>query len=247
MLKSGSRSREPRRPARQPGRLRSPTASPPIVARGGAFTQFGKGATTVVLPFLAWGYGNETWRVFRQTSFTYFRWQAFLWGFAGFIVFWALFRKRLEFVRTMEHEFTHLLVGLLFLKRPVSFHASEKDGGLVQMGGMNFMIRLAPYFLPTVSLALMLLGAVVQRGYVWWLLVAFGAATAYHICSDAMEIRSYQFDLRQSGLWFCWLFLPVANLFCYGLIAAYVAAGDTGVWHFVVDGGTRIVKLFVAK
>lgn len=195
------------------------------------------------LPFLVWGYGNETWQVFRQTSFGYARWQAFLWGFAVFLVIWGLFRKGLEFVTTMEHEFTHLLVGLFFLKRPVSFHASETGDGEVRMVGMNFIIRLAPYFLPTVSLALMLLGTIVQQGYVWWLLVALGAATAYHICSDVAETRSYQSDLRQSGLWFCWLFLPVANLFFYGLIAAYVAAGQTGVSHFIVDGATRIAGL----
>ncbi len=236
---------QPRGRARPTQSLRQSTQPPAPVSQtiGNAI----KGLTVVTLPFLAWGYGNETWQVFRQTSFGYERWEAFFWGFAGFLAIWVVFRRRLGFVTTMEHEVTHLLVGLLFLKRPVSFHATEAEGGLVRMAGMNFIIRLAPYFLPTVAFALLLLGMVVQRGYVWWLLVAIGAATAYHICSDCTEIRSYQPDLQLSGLWFCWLFLPVANMFCYGLIAAYVSAGNAGVRWFSVNGAMRIVELFVSK
>src|SRR4051812_39189504 len=73
-------------------------------------------------------------------------------GAAGFAILWFLLRRRLQFFLTFEHELTHPITGLLFLKWPKRLHVHESEGGFVETYGGNFMISLTPYFVPTPAL-----------------------------------------------------------------------------------------------
>lgn len=198
----------------------------------------------IALPFLAWGYGREAWHLIARVSVHSSRWQAFGIGFGLFVPVWLLFRERLTFLLTMEHELTHLIVGLLFLKKPYAFQATAHQGGAVWLGGHNFLIGLAPYFLPTISFLLLPFSLVLQRNYVPPFLVILGFSVAYHVLSTFQELHFQQTDLKQAGWIFCLLFLPVANLICYGMIVAFVNGGFDECGQFCVGGikeGLRLV------
>jgi hypothetical protein len=199
-----------------------------------------RGLLLISLPFLAWGFGRETLQTLYRTSYASPRVIAFIVGAAAFIPVWVLFwrwlREPLEFFVTMEHEFAHLLVGLLFLKAPISFTANRDGNGEVELNGCNFLIRLAPYFLPTISLLLLPVLFLVRREYALVTLGALGFSVAYHIFSTVHEARLDQPDIRSSGIAFSFAFLPVANLFVYGALFAFAVGEYAGLKHYCLKG-----------
>jgi hypothetical protein len=164
----------------------------------------------------------------------------------GFLVAcgaWLLL-GRLRLVRfwcTLEHELTHALFAWLTLV-PVlelrstdgTLQSEDNSEGHVRLGGTNWLISIAPYFFPTASAALMV---------ATWALAAqptllarglLGAATAYSMISTWQETHRHQVDLKQVGFGFCWLFLPGANLLCYGMLLANELGGPDRALRYTV-------------
>lgn len=73
-------------------------------------------------------------------------------GAIAYMMFHFLVRKP-ERLYVWGHEFTHLLVAKLFLRRVHGFHITSRTGGKVVIDRTNVAIDLAPYALPLYSLA----------------------------------------------------------------------------------------------
>ncbi len=197
----------------------------------------------IATPFLFYGFGGETLKIISKISLSNSRWFAFLAG--GVIFFPCLFAaKRLFpgawcYLETLEHELTHLLVGLLFLKIPVGIRVSAHEGGEVRQIGLGTTgqtwVALAPYFFPTVSLAVLIIAYL--AGINTLLLLGFlGWTTAFHLVSNWGETSFRQPDLHKAGILKTILILPVMNLICYGSILAFVADGRKGFGNFWFEG-----------
>lgn len=141
-----------------------------------------------------------------------------------------------NYLTTLEHELTHILVGLLFLIRPLSIRVTATKGGEVVLTGSNIWITLAPYFLPTISFLLL--------PFVWFasneaeriLLAVLGASVVYHLLSTWSEFGVVQSDFRRAGIAQSLWLIPVANLICYGMILAFVAGAHGGIKDFTIAG-----------
>jgi hypothetical protein len=152
-------------------------------------------------------------------------------------------RRPLDYLSTLEHELTHVVVGLLFFKRPLSLRVSARAGGDVVLTGSNLWITLAPYYLPTISLVLLALGIVLPPKYQPQLLAALGASATFHILSTWTELGVMQSDFKKAGiLQTIWL-LPVANLLFYGSVLAYVVGSTEGFVHWWCMGGRNTAAL----
>ena len=160
----------------------------------------------------------------------------FIYGFAAFIPLWFLLLKSARFFSTFEHEFTHLIVGLLFLKKPAGFQVTEYNGGVTQLYGGNFLITLAPYFLPTLSFLLLPLYFVTTYSIHPYFFLLLGLFTSYHVLSTIQEFSYEQTDITKNGKAFSTIFLIFANLFCYGYIIAIVIGGFHLGWVFIKNG-----------
>ena len=201
-------------------------------------------------PFLFYGFGRETLSVISQISLRNSRWLAFLAGAAVFLpcLFLAkrLFPSVWCYLETLEHELTHLLIGLIFLKIPVGIRVSAHEGGEVRQIGLGTTgqtwVSLAPYFFPTVSLAVLIL-AYLFKANTLYLLGFLGWATLFHLVSNWGETSFRQPDLRKAGLLKSLMILPVMNLICYGSILAFVAAGGKGFGSFWIDGLSSALNL----
>ena len=195
------------------------------------------------VPFLFYGFGTETLRVISKFSFGDSRFLAFLAGAAIFFPCLALaqrfFHSAWCYLETLEHELTHLLVGLLFLKIPVGIRVSAHAGGEVRQIGRGttgqIWITLAPYFFPTVSLVILIiarftdLNALVLLGVLGW-------TTTFHLISNWGETSFRQPDLQKAGILKTILILPVMNLICYGAVLAFVVGGGKGFGNFLLEG-----------
>lgn len=194
-------------------------------------------------PFLFYGFGRETLGILARISLADSRWQ---WFTGGALVFAPCFflAKRiapgaLSYLETLEHELTHLLAGLIFLKIPVGFRVSAHAGGEVRQIGLGTTgetwVTLAPYFFPTVSFAVLIfayffdLNAAYSLGLLGW-------TTVFHLVSNWGETSFRQPDLQKAGVLKTILILPVMNLICCGSILAYVAGGRRGFGGFWIEG-----------
>lgn len=197
----------------------------------------------VAVPFLFYGFGAETLRIIGQISLANSRWLAFAAGALIFIpslfVAKRVFPAAWSYLQTLEHEMTHLLVGLVFLKIPVGIRVSAHEGGEVRQIGRGTTgqtwVTLAPYFFPTVSLAVLIfayfanLNSRILLGILGW-------TTAFHLVTNWSETSFRQPDLQKAGLLKTLLILPVMNLICYGSVLAFVAGGAKGFGAFWYEG-----------
>jgi hypothetical protein len=197
----------------------------------------------VAAPFLFVGFGRELLDILKDFSLKDSRWLAFLIGAVVFIpvhfIAKSFFNSLWCWLETFEHELTHLLIGLLFLKIPVGIRVSAHEGGEVRQIGFGstgqIWVTLAPYFFPTVSLFVLIFAYFAGLNNMT-LLAVLGFTTAFHLVSNWGETSFRQPDLQKAGVLKTILILPVMNLLCYGAVLAYVAGGGKGFTNFWAEG-----------
>ena len=197
----------------------------------------------IVIPLvlaLSVGYGIALYEVVQRLSETPGRVQALLLGmglYAGLFVVWI--RTLRGFWRTFEHELTHALFALLFFQRIESFRASAGGGGQVQHSGRwggNFVISLAPYFFPTVTLIPLGLLFLVTPALQPYVVGAVGFTLAYHITATFREARPHQSDLKRHGVLFSYTMILLLNLICIGLVLTLTVYGTDAAADYLVRG-----------
>ena len=215
-----------------------------------------KGLLFASSPFIAFGYGTKFFEMASGVVISS-RVGSFLTGVTLFLpVCWLskrYARKPWQFVCTFEHELTHAVVGLPFLFLPLSMSVTAGNGGHVRQrwigpswlsplyGFGRLLSGLAPYFLPIVSYLLIVCSFFLKRPQPIWLDVILGFATTFHVVSIWAETGYRQPDIREAGLIFSTVFLPVANLVACGGVLAYVTGGAKGCTQYFVGGFTQSV------
>lgn len=195
------------------------------------------------VPFLFYGFGGEFLKILAKISLRDSHWMAF---FAGLVIFFPclfvarnLFSSAWSYLETLEHELTHLIIGLLFLKIPVGFRVSAHEGGEVRQIGFGSTgqtwVTLAPYFFPTISLFFLVIAYFLELNQKTFLAV-LGWTTAFHLVTNWSETSFRQPDLQKAGILKTLLILPVMNLISYGSILAFVANGHKGFGAFWYEG-----------
>lgn len=153
---------------------------------------------------------------------------------------------------TFDHEFTHALMALLFLRKIKRFVVSSRNGGYVEYSGGfggefgNLIITAAPYFLPTFSIIAILFLPMVGPQTLFYYTIFIGFTLIYHIMSSVEEIiinwdkqqftdvrgESSETDIGKMGYIAAILSITGFTLFCYGFIFCMIRYGYSGVWPF---------------
>ncbi len=143
-------------------------------------------------------------------------------------LWWTVLRKTsLTWLSTLEHEFTHCLFAWATGNRVTGFKATFRGGGhMTYRGTPNWLIQVAPYFFPTVTIGLLVGLYLSDLALEGWMLSALGASVAYHATSTWTDIHPGQTDFHDAGRVFCLLFLPGVNLFLYSTVLNIVATGQ---------------------
>ena len=208
------------------------------------------GLFLIATPFLFYGFGKELILLLSKAAFSSPRWLAFLFGavvfFPCLFVAKKLFYRSWCYLETLEHELTHLFIGLLFLKIPTGIRVSAHEGGEVRQIGFGstgqIWITLAPYFFPTVSIAVLIFAYFVQLNPSI-LLGILGWTTAFHLVTNWGETSFRQPDLQNAGILKSIIILPIMNLICYGAVLAYVSDGGRGFNNFWIEGFSQSLHL----
>ncbi|HFC91993.1 MAG TPA: hypothetical protein ENJ51_04195 [Leucothrix mucor] len=137
-------------------------------------------------------------------------------GFFAYSILWLLWIKQSMMARwfsTLEHEVTHSIFAIISLNRVVGLHATGGAGGVMYYHGpSNWIITLSPYFVPTLSLFILLFLSLVKTSHLSILFFLLGFSLAYNFLTMWKSIHYLQSDLVQSGWLFVCMFLPTANV-----------------------------------
>ena len=200
------------------------------------------------LPLL-WVVGSGFWGYISHAPPAGRREIYFLGGLLLYFFLLLLSRERgRSFAHTFEHELTHLVVGLVFFKSPSKFKVGRQDGE-TYLSGSNFVISLAPYFLPLWALIPLLLLPLLNPAGTLGALALLGFLYGLHIYSTIHEFGFYQPDVKEHGRIFSMLCVATLNLVMLGIITGAVATGYPGIadyfrhcannafagWHFLMQ------------
>jgi hypothetical protein len=166
-------------------------------------------------------------------------------GFILYSIIHFLFKKPiLSYV--VGHELTHALFALLFGGSVKAFHATEK-GGQVHLTKSNFIITLAPYFFPLYTffalIAYWLARAADAPLLDPWIVLAAGAAFAFHIILTLIFLQTDQNDIREHGAFFSYPLIFLFNIVLTALLIRLLLAQDMNYIAFLVDGIMRSISL----
>ena len=163
-------------------------------------------------------------------------------GFFSGMIGWLALGRQLMMWCVLEHELTHAFVAVAFLRRVRSLTANETCGAVALDGNVNFLVSLAPYFLPTLALLWLPACILLREQYHIIAIIFLGVLLGYHAISNKQEFHPGQPDIQQSGFVFSVLFCLAASLVIFGFIAAVAASGSwSGGTEFLVDGWRAIM------
>lgn len=151
-------------------------------------------------------------------------------------------------IATFEHELTHALVALLFFRKVTGFVVRREGTGYVRytdgFGGSvaGHLIGLAPYFLPTFTLILVLVRPLaIDHLPTFWYDLAIGVSFGYQAYSTWDESELSQSDIDKRGAVFSVILIAALTLVTHGLVCHMLALGygGIGVWMSRVSGISR--------
>ena len=173
----------------------------------------------------------------------------FLVGLAGYLIAWRLLFRRRGFgslFTTFLHELTHALMAWLTLNRVRGLKVTWSRGGHVVISGHpHWLISLAPYFVPTLSL--LLISVVSAAEWVsggplisaLWLEVLMGASLGLFWGALWIDLSVQQPDIQAAGRLCALCFLPGAACLSSAAVVAVGHAAHRGALHALAALGAR--------
>ncbi len=167
--------------------------------------------------------------------------------FAGGVIDSILKRYAPGF-EVFEHELTHAIAALLFFRRIEKFVVTRSQGYVAHSGGRggefaNHFIGMAPYFLPTFSIFLILIRPLLGAESFPWFDILIGTTLGFHTLSTIREIKEnwrkdnfyclsgnlVQTDLGRVGLVYSAIYISVLTAAIHGLLFFIIIDGYAGV------------------
>lgn len=145
--------------------------------------------------FLIPGSAIALWKVLGMIFVLPDLWKPLVIGIAsGLILFWLILRK-LNWFSTLEHELSHAVVALAFLRKITRFRVSGSKGGYVQhssgFGGSlgDYFISMAPYYLPLFTIICLFIKPFIQHSFLYWFNLIIGFTVGFHFLNSISETK----------------------------------------------------------
>ena len=164
----------------------------------------------------------------------------FIWGVvAAVLLFWSWrgLRQRLEFLSTLDHELSHVLMTLLCGQRPTALQVHAFGGGSMCYQGTHrfgeLLISLSPYVLRIPAVLLTLISPIIPNGAGYqWFLFWYGLACTYSVWAIVQDARPHQTDLHYAGVVLSYVWIVALHVLGWGIALSIVLHSQT-VFGFV--------------
>lgn len=170
----------------------------------------------------------------------------FVWGIVIYAILHLLFYKP-TYLYVFGHEAVHAGVAWVFGGKIKSFKVS-KDGGSVGTDKSNFVIELAPYFVPIYAVVITAIYFLVASSYAVdgkLFIFLIGFALAFHIISTVEIMKIKQPDIVKSGYFFSIVLVYIINIVVISMIFALVFPGFSAK-NFFLDVWLSSKYIYVA-
>ena len=166
----------------------------------------------------------------------------------GIFLYYLFFRKS-SLIIVFEHEFTHAIVALLLFRKVKKFVVGKNGGYITHVGGNklgDYFIGLAPYYLPTFTILLLLMRELFLLNYSKYIDGLIGFSLSYHILSNIYELRTNwkkksqssimshtadETDIGKVGYIFATVFITTIALLVHGILF-WKLSGNKGFMDF---------------
>lgn len=182
----------------------------------------------------------------RQLS--YYKWAA-----AGCIGYYYLRRwmKNVRILEAFSHEFTHMIVALIFRRRIHSFECKSDGSGLIYTSGNNklgyFLMTLAPYCFPVLTYLLMVIRPLLRLDGLRIFDVFVGMTIAFHFYCFKKQTSINQPDIQEYPPMFSILFIAVTTLMNICIIwVAFLPDYPlfTSIWRMICAVWHNFIAIF---
>ena len=175
---------------------------------------------------------------------------AFAAGFAGYWLLWIVWlgnRSVGDIFSTMEHELTHSIFAWMTFHLVSDFKATFNSGGYVQIHGGrggNWLILIAPYWFPTLTVPVMLALGLHPAEHVDIVSGLLGVTFSYTLTSTYLETHVGQTDLQRVGFTFSWMVLPSLNILAAGFVIAVAYGGLSSAMSFISLSADQVRDIY---
>jgi hypothetical protein len=184
--------------------------------------------------------------LFVSSNVTFEEIQWFALGLAIYLLLYVLFlRNRIQFVELFKHELAHALTSLLFFQLPQSFDVNPGGGG-VEIARTNFVIRLAPYYLPVLTLPLLLLKPFVLPAIRPVIDFMIGVTLGVHYAFLFQDFHGGQTDITKTGTIFSIIFTFLLNVVFLVIILCVVIDDYGAILDYFKDSFNRGIETYKA-
>jgi len=201
----------------------------------------------LLLPFCV-GAVRALLHVLAQTGQADTIWVALGGGAACWLGIFFLLPKPMR-LYVLGHELTHALSTLAFGGRVKKFKATPQ-GGHVVVTKNNFVIALAPYFLPLYAVLIVCCFALGHLFWGWtsylvWFHLLIGAAYSFHVTLTCHILQTRQSDITSQGYIFSAVIMFLGNigvlLIGIPLLTSVPVLSSLGWW--MTESGAVLVRL----
>jgi Peptidase M50B-like len=177
--------------------------------------KWAKTIVAILLLPLCWGAARALGRVVAASGQADTVWVALLGGAACWWAVYLMLPKPM-WVYVFGHELTHALSTWLCGGSVRRFKVTS-DGGHVVVSKSNFLIALAPYFVPVYAIAVVLIFAVANALGAWrlhpvWFHLLLGAAYGFHLTLTWNVLQTRQTDITSQGYIFSAVVIFLGNV-----------------------------------
>ena len=167
-------------------------------------------------------------------------WQDLTWMLVGlvgyFIAYIVIYGSNLRFIETLEHELNHAITAILTLRTIALFEvvgkaASDRpedrndvyyEGRAGYTTAGNFLITLAPYFLPILTIPLLVVRYFVPDAGIPAVDMLIGITLGFHYAALAKEFSRIQPDIKKQTLPFSVAITTLFNVVILVLVISVV-------------------------
>ena len=166
----------------------------------------------------------------------------------GILVYIAAYifilNRKIIFLETFEHELCHTVMAWFTFQKVVSFNANASGSGNITHTSDNFLIALAPYFLPLFTIPFIIIRPLIIPGAQDYFNFLIGFTLSFHYIGLLKEFRPVQPDIKKSGLLFSIIITFVMNAFFTVVSISFTSGAYKNIWLFLRDSVLYSVKYY---
>jgi hypothetical protein len=156
----------------------------------------------------------------------------------------VLLGNRLRFLEFLEHELGHTIIALLHFYDVKVLLVNTEGGLIAYQGPSNFLVALAPYFLPVFTIPLVIVKPLIFSSVHNIFDFLIGFTLAFHYLALLKEFRFRQPDIQTTGPVFSLVLTVTLNVIFLVIILSVVLGSFPSIRSYFENAIARTIESY---